>query len=142
MDSRSDRIASGAELLSRLSQALSTSSTRCSLRPSANRLLGEQHSFMNRAFLGIAVFIVGLGCIILAGFKIGTYDFQYASEMISLLSWHSNVLPPQATNFSYLFWNFYIVVAVIFGIVLMPAGLITLFRANPKSQVREIVQTS
>ncbi|MFI5419676.1 MAG: hypothetical protein ACHQ1H_01780 [Nitrososphaerales archaeon] len=98
---------------------------------------------MNRAFLGITLFIVGLGCIIFAGFKISTYDFQYASEMISLLSWHSNALPPQATDFSYLFWNFYVVLgSVISGIILMPVGLITLFRANPKSQVREIAQTS
>ena len=98
---------------------------------------------MNRALLGVALFVVGLGCVIFAGFKINTYDFQYASEMISLLSWHSSALPPQATNFSYLFWNFYIVFAsVIVGIILMPIGLITLFRAAPKPQLKEIVQTS
>jgi hypothetical protein len=98
---------------------------------------------VNKALLGITLFIIGLGCIIFAGFKINTYDFQYASEMISLLSWHSNALPPQASNFSYLFWNFYIVLgSVIFGIVLMPVGLITFFRATPKSQVKEITQTS
>src|SRR5579862_1138295 len=98
---------------------------------------------MSKVLLGIVLFIVGIGCIIFSGFKISTYDFQYASEMISLLSWHSNALPPQATNFSYLFWNFYIVLAsVILGIVLMPVGLVFFFRATPRSEVKEIPQTS
>jgi hypothetical protein len=82
--------------------------------------------------------VCGLGVVFLlyAVAKIGTSQFQYASVMMSLYSWHSNVLPPQALNFSYMFWNFYTVFAsIIAAVVILPIGLVLLLRATTRREM-------
>lgn len=56
--------------------------------------------------------------------------------MMSLYSWHSPVLPPQALSFSYMFWNFYTVFAsIVIAVVLMPVGLVMLMWATVQREV-------
>lgn len=86
---------------------------------------------MNKLRSGLILCGISAILIIYAVVKLGTSQFQYASVMMSLYSWHSDVLPPQAQNFSYMFWNFYSVFASIIGaVVLLAVGLVLVFWAG------------
>jgi hypothetical protein len=91
---------------------------------------------MNKSQTGFVLCVLGAFLITYAVAKISTPQFQYASVMESLFSWHSSVLPPQAQSFSYMFWNFYSVFASIIGaVVLLPVGLVVIFWASGQQAV-------
>ena len=91
---------------------------------------------MSKMTSGFVVCGLGVISLVYAIAKIGTSQFQYASVMMSLYSWHSNALPPQALNLSYMFWNFYSVFAsIIVAVILLPIGLVLLLRATTRREM-------
>lgn len=91
---------------------------------------------MSRLATGFVLCSLGVIFLVYAVLKIGTSQFQYASVMMSLYSWHSNVLPSQALNFSYMFWNFYSVFAsIVVAVIMLPIGLVLVLWVTSRREV-------
>src|SRR5579862_2253435 len=85
---------------------------------------------MNRMALGSVLAAAGLLLLVYGVAEIGTNNFQYASEMVSLWAWHSSTAPPQSSSFSYLFWNFFSVIgSILAGVLLLPIGFIVMLKS-------------